>query len=231
MLGNYLSEPGVTPCLLAKHSPVLHPHGGGAPVKIPECVQELLRPFFAGLNLQNVNIHTDGLPFVVEKLNTLQNGVGAFTFGDDVYFPAGHYDPQTNWGIATIAHETYHVWQFNRLGKAGFVKQYIESYVGNVEKQINDGSSQFPKVPDSILNPTTTDITGWKAVEFIRWVIKFKEWAQKNAAKVDLDKAYREISLEVEAYKFGNDFREYLKQIAINRGEKPDANDRFYLCR
>jgi hypothetical protein len=228
MLENYLSERG-TPCLLAKSSPVLYSIGAHA-VKIPVCVQELLLPYFGDLKLNEVNIHTDGLPYLVEKLNTLQNGVGAFTFGSDIYFPAGHYDPQTNIGIGTIAHEVYHVWQFSRLGKAGFVKQYIESYVGNIEKQLDDKNLPFPKIPDSLLNPTT-DIVGWKAVEFIQWIMKFKEWTKKNVNKVDLDKAYRDISLEVEAYKFGNDFREYLKQTAVGRGEKPDANDRYYLCK
>lgn len=159
----------------------------------------------------------------------LKNGVGGFTFGNDIYFPNGFYDPQSHIGISSICHELYHVSQFNRLGKAGFIKEYIDSYVGNIEEQVDSQGNPFPRIPESLLQPTL-DVTGWKAYEFIRWLMKFKEWMKKGGNKVDLNKAYEDISLEKDAYEFESQMRIYLEQVARGRGDKPDANGRFYFC-
>lgn len=199
-------------------------------VKLSQCVRENITAWFTDIDLNQVNIHDDGLPYLVEKFNTLDNGVGAVTFGNDIYFPRGQFDSHTHVGISTICHELYHVSQYKRLGKAGFLKEYVESYVRNVEKQLDSSNNPMPKIPDSLLQPTL-DITGWKAYQFVEWLGKFKDWIKKNTKKIDLDKAYREIQLEKDAYEFGGQMRTYLEQVAIGRGEKPDANGYYYICK
>jgi RHS repeat-associated protein len=176
--------------------------------KLSQCVKNLLQPYFPDLNLNDVNIHDDGLPLIVGSFNTLKNGPGAFTFENDIYFPANTYDPYTIKGIKSIGHELVHVGQFKRLGTIGFVRQYANSYLNNIQEQSPSGLPGFPPIFPFDSTPLF-DTTGFKAYEFMKWLGDTRKWAQQ----LDLDKAYREVDLERDAYDFENDLERYLKEI------------------
>ncbi len=78
--------------------------GGGRTLPVP------LRDFFeTRLNhdFSKVRIHTDQA-----AANTSQDlNAAAFTFGSDVFFNAGHFNPNTATGMGLIAHELTHVAQ------------------------------------------------------------------------------------------------------------------------
>jgi Domain of unknown function (DUF4157) len=165
--------------------------------KLPDCAKNYLKQYFPNLNLDNVVIHTDGLPRIVQIFNTVPGGVGAFTFSNHIYFPRDGYHPETVQGFASLGHEVAHVDQFRKLGIYGFVNQYIKDYLNHIDKQLPEGPP-FLLLP--LLNPFTLDT----------FAIKFKEWLDASRAKypsIDFNKvlndAYRNISLEVEAYNFG----------------------------
>lgn len=63
-----------------------------------------------GVDLSGVRIHTDAR--AAEAAAVLH--ARAFTIGDDIYFAAGAYDPDSDDGIALIAHEAAHVAQQRR---------------------------------------------------------------------------------------------------------------------
>lgn len=55
-------------------------------IKLSRCVKDLLKPFFPDIDLDQVKIHDDGLPWW-SKFNTVKGGPGAITSGNDIYFP------------------------------------------------------------------------------------------------------------------------------------------------
>ena len=78
--------------------------GGGVP--LPDMTRQMLEP---GLHttLDDVRIHADGH---AHRLAT-QLGAEAFTYGSDVYFRDGAYDPSGARGRETLAHEVVHTVQ------------------------------------------------------------------------------------------------------------------------
>lgn len=50
------------------------------------------------------------------------------TWGRDIYFAPGKYDPTTKEGLALIAHELVHVQQYGKHGKLGFAERYLGEY-------------------------------------------------------------------------------------------------------
>jgi hypothetical protein len=78
--------------------------GSGCPLPVP------LRDFFDQCldhDFSHVRIHTDQT--AAETSQSLN--AAAFTFGSDVFFNAGHFNPQTASGVGLIAHELTHVAQ------------------------------------------------------------------------------------------------------------------------
>jgi Domain of unknown function (DUF4157) len=86
--------------------------GGGAPLPEPIRVpmQERL-----GTDLGGVRVHTDATAATLARSVQAQ----AFTSGQDVFFGAGNYQPQSASGRELIAHEVVHVAQ-QRSGELGF---------------------------------------------------------------------------------------------------------------
>ena len=175
-------------------------------VKLSQCLIDVLSPLFPGMDLSQVNIYTDGIPKVVEYFNTIEGGAGAVTWGNDVYFPENGYDPTTYEGVAAIAHELVHVWQYSVLGKAEFTRQYAEGYINNVR-------AQLPKDLKFPFSGYLMDTLARQAVEFINWV-------KRAAPSVDLDKAYREIPLEKEAYRLQKEVKEFFDEVKRYSGKK-----------
>jgi hypothetical protein len=78
--------------------------GGGRP--LPPDVAEFMEPRFRA-SFANVRIHTDGK---AENLAT-RLGAKAFTFGRDIFFNAGQFQPESSEGMELIAHELTHTIQ------------------------------------------------------------------------------------------------------------------------
>lgn len=57
------------------------------------------------------------------------------------------------------------------------------------------------------------DTAAIKAVEFIKWMNDVRKWAQKSHPPLDLDKAYRDINLEKDAYDFEKDLKRYFDEM------------------
>lgn len=80
------------------------PTAGGLP--LPAAAQTFFEPRF-GYTFGNVRIHTDG----PAARSALSLRATAFTLGDDVYFAAGRFAPETAAGRRLIAHELTHTIQ------------------------------------------------------------------------------------------------------------------------
>lgn len=65
-----------------------------------------------GVDFSNVRIHTDE---PAAYLNTRLNA-RAFTYGSDIFFNKGEYDPHSSTGKKLLAHELTHVVQQSRMG-------------------------------------------------------------------------------------------------------------------
>lgn len=78
--------------------------GRGDP--LPEAVRETLEPRFKA-DLSDVRVHADG---EAHRMAT-SLGATAFTYGSDIYFREGAYDPSGHEGRKTLAHEVAHTVQ------------------------------------------------------------------------------------------------------------------------
>lgn len=177
---------------------------------LSDCLIELFQPFFPGMDLTKVVIHNGGMPSrIVAMFNTVPGGVGAFTYGNHIYYPANTYRPNTNAKIAGLYHELIHVWQYQYLGKARFLREYFGAYRDNIVKQLPRGFILPSFLGDDVLFNTT----GMK---------KFSKWLGSFVLRpfLDLEKAYREIPLEDFAYTSDEDFERYLDQMSKNLGKK-----------
>jgi YD repeat-containing protein len=180
--------------------------GNGRPQNtqgLSDCLKKFFSAFFPDLNLNEVVIHPNGLPSVVERFNTVEGGAGAFTFGNDIYFNSSEYRPNNVRGIIQIGHELTHVSQYNRLGRAEFSRQYIGSYIDNIIGQIPGG--QLPPLFGSHLY----DTLGMRSAQLVEWLLR-------DMPEIDFNRAYREIPLEQEAREFGTRLERYIKKIGGN---------------
>ncbi len=185
------------------------PGGGGESQqkgeKLPDCAKRYFKQHFPDLNLDNIVVHPDGIPAIVQLFNTVPGGVGGFTFGNDIYFPRGAYDPSTADGFASLGHEVAHVDQFRRLGTAGFAAQYINGYVENIRKQL-------PQVPPPPSPPMQFDIFGDVAIRYFNDLRKWFNDVRDTNPSVDLGKAYENIPLEQEAQSFEKKLRDSVEK-------------------
>ena len=78
--------------------------GGGSP--LPHSVQQTFAPRF-GVSLASVRVHTG--PRAAGAARDLQ--AKAFTTGNDIYFGAGQFRPDTQAGRRLLAHEVTHTIQ------------------------------------------------------------------------------------------------------------------------
>ncbi|HEX6044941.1 MAG TPA: DUF4157 domain-containing protein [Pyrinomonadaceae bacterium] len=92
---------------------------------LSQCVKNRLRPYFPGVDLDKIRIHS-GIPSYVVGDNL------AYTDGNDIYFKEGLYDPNSVQGLADIGHEVTHSEQYAKLGTLKFRAQYLGEYANNV---------------------------------------------------------------------------------------------------
>jgi Domain of unknown function (DUF4157) len=89
---------------------------GGAP--LPHGAREFMEPRF-GWDFSHVRVHADQYGAALARsINAL-----AFTNGRDIYFAAGHYNPDSRSGAWLLAHELSHVVQ-QRGGSQGQLMRY-----------------------------------------------------------------------------------------------------------
>jgi len=88
-------------------------------------VQAHLKRFFPGKNLGDIRVHI-GIPHSIMRLGL--GSTKAVTFGNDIYFREGAYDPKTARGLSLIAHEVAHTVQYDKYGKIGFLKAYAAEF-------------------------------------------------------------------------------------------------------
>lgn len=68
----------------------------------------LLGPYIPEVDLENADVHEEGVPWYVPK-----RYIG-ITRGNDIYFRPGIYDPLTPEGISLLGHELVHVGQYRK---------------------------------------------------------------------------------------------------------------------
>jgi hypothetical protein len=101
--------------------------GGGQP--LPDSVRRVLEEAF-GADFQRVRVHADA---EADRLNRRLDAL-AFTFGTDIFFRTGEYDPGSGGGRAVIAHELTHVQQ-----QAGAPPSLIQRLISASQFRRNTG--------------------------------------------------------------------------------------------
>ena len=79
-----------------------------------------------GADFKNVNIHTGSTAVQMSK----SIGARAFTYGNDIYFNSGEYNPSTNNGKHLLAHELTHVVQQNSGIQTKRIQRTVSRLVG-----------------------------------------------------------------------------------------------------
>ncbi|HEX6622562.1 MAG TPA: DUF4157 domain-containing protein [Pyrinomonadaceae bacterium] len=130
--------------------------GGGEP--LAPSAKALFEPRF-GHDFGNVRVHTD--PRAADsarRMNAL-----AYTFGRDIVFGAGMYEPGTPWGRKLLAHELAHVVQQSGGGAAtGAVNRPAPLHV---QRQATDPDLSGPCSDDrseNIIEPAFTEARRWR---------------------------------------------------------------------
>lgn len=89
---------------------------------MPAFVRQLIQPYFPDFDLDSIRIY-EGIPWYV-----LMDAV-AYTDRQMIYFKPGSYDEESLAGLALIAHEITHCWQYRQLGTWRFRWQYLRDWV------------------------------------------------------------------------------------------------------
>ncbi len=113
---------------------------------LPLEVQQLLAPFFPGLELSRVRIH-EGIPRYISVLAAAEP-IG-YTDGWKIYFAAGFYRIDTPEGLALIAHELVHCRQYHELGAWRFRAKYLAAYFQNRRDGL-DAKAAYAQIPFEI---------------------------------------------------------------------------------
>jgi hypothetical protein len=84
-----------------------HPMAGlGTGEQLPSAARQILRPRL-GVDFDDVRVHTGP----AADRNAISLGAQAFTYGHDLIFAAGRYDPGSRAGLELLTHELVHVGQ------------------------------------------------------------------------------------------------------------------------
>ncbi len=101
--------------------------GKGEPM--PESTHERMSDAF-GVDFSNVKIHHDDAAVQMSR----QLGAQAFTHGNDIYFNAGKYNPESHQGKRLLAHELTHVVQQNSDHKTPGVQGFFKKLKRGLKK-------------------------------------------------------------------------------------------------
>ena len=89
---------------------------------LPEPARSLLSPYFPGLDLSEIRIHS-GIPWYVPMRPS------AYTDRNHLYFAPGCFDPDCAQGLALIGHELAHFAQYRKYGKWRFRAKYLKAWL------------------------------------------------------------------------------------------------------
>src|SRR5690606_17884854 len=105
-----------------------------------------------GADFSRVNVHTDNDAVAMNQ----ELGAQAFTYGQDIYFNQGKYDPSTKEGKRLLAHELTHVVQ--QKGAEHVQKEAEKDALGNyTNNYIFRPNSFFRRVKTAVLDGPLTD--------------------------------------------------------------------------
>jgi len=109
---------------------------------LTDCEKKKLAPYIPKIDLDNANLHDDGVPWYLGK------GYEGITRGNDIYFRQGVYDPSTVAGLADLGHELVHVGQYRNgltwakyiwASRHGYDKNPYEKPAFEKEAEIKQG--------------------------------------------------------------------------------------------
>jgi len=75
---------------------------------------------------------------ILARIITKLASADAVTIGNTIFFAPGKYDPNSDRGIALIGHEIQHTFQYQKLGKIEFLKQYKKENDQNIESGMSE---------------------------------------------------------------------------------------------
>ena len=113
-----------------------------------ECTKEFLKPFFQDLDLDQIEVYDEGLPFPFNLIP----GIHGVSFGDEIYFDPGYYHPYSVGGTGDIAHELAHSDQWQ--SDSSFAYDYLSdlfSY-GYNDNPYEQEAWGYEVVVESLLN-------------------------------------------------------------------------------
>ena len=109
---------------------------------LTDCEKQKLAPYIPKIDLDNANLHDDGVPWYLGK------DYEGITRGNDIYFRSGVYDPSTVGGLAILGHELVHVGQYRNgmtwlkylwASRHGYDKNPYEKPAYDKEAEIKQG--------------------------------------------------------------------------------------------
>ncbi|MCA9455205.1 MAG: RHS domain-containing protein, partial [Nitrospira sp.] len=84
-----------------------------------ECTKDFLQPFFPNLDLDQIEVYDEGVPFPFNLIP----GIHGVSLGNDIYFDPGYYSPYSVGGTGDIAHEVAHTAQWQ--SDSNFAYDYL----------------------------------------------------------------------------------------------------------
>ena len=129
--------------------------GSGAPMA--EDVRSFMEPRF-GADFSQVRVHTGSEAVQLNKAV----GAQAFAHGNDVYFNAGKYSPDSTLGKELLAHELTHVLQQTGHVQATSKKSSIEDYEANSVSITSDVQGMIRRGEAGVHHGIETEATGSK---------------------------------------------------------------------
>jgi len=93
------------------------------------CEKSLLAPYVGTNDLNNADLHTDGIPWYIHMFQS--GDVIGTTIGNKIYLKAGQYDPGTVEGLALLGHELVHVDQYaHGMTVAAYLRELVRNGAG-----------------------------------------------------------------------------------------------------
>jgi hypothetical protein len=96
-------------------------------MKIDVATMERLRPWFEGLDFENVRLVHNG-PVCWYVRNVVKQG--AMTISPFIFYGRRSYDASSLASVALLAHELKHVEQYRRYGHVMFLARYLFALAG-----------------------------------------------------------------------------------------------------
>lgn len=104
----------------------------------PEAIH-VLQPFFPRFDLRQLRVR-EGLPRYVQLAGEAPLG---YADRRTIYLQVGAFQPHTSTGLALLAHEITHCWQYAQLGTWRFRARYLAAYWRNRRRGLNHAAAYW----------------------------------------------------------------------------------------